>query len=125
MYIREETLSVSKNQTDVSTEEEEEHLKEKWKGKRTKGRLAYYDSDRVHDPYRVTNKKKEKKRRGGIIDTESVCVCVYMYKRKEKKKRASKGVSQRLADETDNNNDEGRGSILLLFLPRTIWWRKS
>jgi hypothetical protein len=29
MYIREETLSVSKNQTDVSTEEEEEHLKEK------------------------------------------------------------------------------------------------
>jgi len=28
MYIREETLSVSKNQTDVSTEEEE-HLKEK------------------------------------------------------------------------------------------------
>jgi len=41
---------------------------------------------------------------------------VYMYKRKEKrKKRASKGVSQRLADETDNNNDEGRGSILLLF----------
>jgi hypothetical protein len=40
-----------------------------------------------------------------------------MYKRKEKKKRASKGVSQRLADETDNNNDEGRGSILLFSTP--------
>lgn len=64
---------------------------------------AYYHSDRVHDPYRVTNRRE---RGSGIIDTEGACV--YVRERKQENRKKKESIKRRFPT-IGGDQQRGRG----------------